>query len=194
MHIYRIYNSLSLDPHKYSIDMNAFILGEKHADKVVDKVGDLQLYYGEYIDDSDWINPNLIKAVLLKTTSAKDLNSDITNYLLDLIENEKLIPYPEILNGDGYKWYKSNYVKEDIIEIDICSAEEKSVNYYRNNNNHAWFSKVSNDKFENIYSSRSIISILTSLRVETNSSKSPSCRTCNSSLKPKPSVSIPQEE
>lgn len=37
-----------------------------------------------------------------------------------------------------------------MIEIDICSAEEKSVNHYRSNNTHAWFSKVSNDKFEDI--------------------------------------------
>ena len=150
MHIYRIYNSLCLDQYKYSNDMNAFIFGEKHADKVVNRVGDLQLYYEEKIDDSDWIEPSLVKSVLLNTTSAKGVSLDISAYILDLIKNEELIPQPESLNGYGYKGYNSDNILEDIIEIDICSAEEKSVKYYHNNNKYAWLSKITNDKFEDI--------------------------------------------
>lgn len=52
MHVYRLYNSLTLEKYQYDEDLNALFYDGFNVDYIVDQIGDLSLLYAGNIDDS----------------------------------------------------------------------------------------------------------------------------------------------
>ena len=65
MHVYRLYNTLTLEKYQYDEDLNALFYDGFNADYIVNQIGDLSLFYAENIDDSEWISHQLIKNILI---------------------------------------------------------------------------------------------------------------------------------
>lgn len=148
MHIYRVHNSLCMDEYKFNSEQNAFFLGGMHATNIVDKVGDLALYYSAHIDDSDWIEPHKIKDILLSLKKVKEIDGDESNKVLDLIKNEEVQPGLPQINGEGYTCYDSIYLSHELRSIDIVSADWKSAKHYMKHKKYSWLSKLSKSDFE----------------------------------------------
>lgn len=149
MHIYRICNSLCLEEYEFDNDMNAFFYGELNADNLVDKVGDLSIFYGEHIDNSNWIEPNKIKSVLLYLQKIKDVNNELSQNILGWVKSNDVTYKPELLNGFGYKGYHT-HTPEEIREIDIYTADEKARKYLNKNEQYKWLSNQTTEKIEAI--------------------------------------------
>lgn len=151
MHIYRICNSLSLEEYEFESDINAFFYGELNADNLVDKVGDLSLLYGENVDNSEWIEPHLIKEILLSLDKVKDVKDELSQNILDWVKSNEVTYKPELLNGFGYKGYHT-HTPEEIREIDIYTADEKARKYLNKNEQYKWLSRLKSEDIERIKS------------------------------------------
>ena len=149
MHIYRICNSLTLQEYEFNKELNAFFYGELNAANLVDKVGDLSLLYAECVNDSDWIEPHLIKKILLSLDKVKDVNEELSQNILDWVKSNEVTYKPQLLNGFGYIGYHTHTV-EEIREIDIYTADEKARNYLSKNLKYKWLNRLNKEDIESI--------------------------------------------
>ena len=101
MHVYRLYNSLTLEKYQYDEDLNALFYDGFNADYVVDQIGDLSLFYAEMIDDSDWISPQLIKEILIHFKKNRIIENNVTDDIVESRGPERLVG---ICIDKGYKF------------------------------------------------------------------------------------------
>ena len=149
MHVYRLYNSLTLEKYQYDEDLNALFYDGFNADYVVDQIGDLSLFYAEMIDDSDWISPQLIKEILIHFKKNRKIEKKMTDNIFESIKNDVIVYKPELLNGVGYKCSMID-AGQELREIDLYIADEKARRYYSENQNYKWLSTLPLEEVEMI--------------------------------------------
>lgn len=125
MHVYRLYNSLTLEKYQYDEDLNALFYDGFNADYVVDQIVDLSLFYAEMIDDSDWISPQLIKEILIHFKKNRIIEKKMTDNIFESIKNDVIVYKPELFNGVGYKCSMID-AGQELREIDLYIADEKA--------------------------------------------------------------------
>ena len=101
MHVYRLYNSLTLEKYQYDEELNALFYDGFNAGYVVDQIGDLSLFYAEMIDDSDWISPQLIKEILIHFKKNRIIENNGTDDIVERIKNADIVYRPELFSGLG---------------------------------------------------------------------------------------------
>ena len=141
MHVYRLYNSLTLEKYQYDEDLNALFYDGFNADYVVDQIGDLSLFYAEMIDDSDWISPQLIKEILIHFKKNRKIEKKMTDNIFESIKNDVIVYKPELLNGVGYKCSMID-AGQELREIDLYIDDEKARRYYSGYQNYRWLSTL----------------------------------------------------
>lgn len=149
MHVYRLYNSLTLEKYQYDEDLNALFYDGFNADYVVDQIGDLSLFYAEMIDDSDWISPQLIKEILIHFKKNRIIENNLTDDIVESIKNDDIVYKPELFNGLGYKCSMID-AGQELREIDLYIADEKARRYYSENQNYKWLSTLPLEEVEMI--------------------------------------------
>lgn len=149
MHVYRLYNSLTLEKYQYDEDLNALFYDGFNADYVVDQIGDLSLFYAEMIDDSDWISPQLIKEILIHFKKNRIIEKKMTDNIFESIKNDVIVYKPELFNGVGYKCSMID-AGQELREIDLYIADEKARRYYSENQNYKWLSTLPLEEVEMI--------------------------------------------
>lgn len=149
MHVYRLYNSLTLEKYQYDEDLNALFYDGFNADYVVDQIGDLSLFYAEMIDDSDWISPQLIKEILIHFKKNRIIENNVTDDIVESIKNDDIVYKPELFNGLGYKCSMID-AGQELREIDLYIADEKARRYYSGNQNYKWLSTLPLEEVEMI--------------------------------------------
>lgn len=149
MHVYRLYNSLTLEKYQYDEDLNALFYDGFNADYVVDQIGDLSLFYAEMIDDSDWISPQLIKEILIHFKKNRIIEKKMTDNIFESIKNDVIVYKPELFNGVGYKCSMID-AGQELREIDLYIADEKARRYYSENQNYKWLSTLPLENIEAI--------------------------------------------
>lgn len=149
MHVYRLYNSLTLEKYQYDEDLNALFYDGFNADYVVDQIGDLSLFYAEMIDDSDWISPQLIKGILIHFKKNRIIENNVTDDIVESIKNDDIVYKPELFNGLGYKCSMID-AGQELREIDLYIADEKARRYYSENQNYKWLSTLPLEEVEMI--------------------------------------------
>lgn len=149
MHVYRLYNSLTLEKYQYDEDLNALFYDGFNADYVVDQIGDLSLFYAEMIDDSDWISPQLIKEILIHFKKNRIIENNVTDDIVESIKNDDIVYKQELFNGLGYK-YSMIDAGQELREIDLYIADEKARRYYSENQNYKWLSTLPLEEVEMI--------------------------------------------
>ncbi|CAD2078696.1 hypothetical protein [Jeotgalicoccus meleagridis] len=149
MHVYRLYNSLTLEKYQYDEDLNALFYDGFNADYVVDQIGDLSLFYAEMIDDSDWISPQLIKEILIHFKKNRIIENNVTDDIVESIKNDDIVYKPELFNGLGYKCSMID-AGQELREIDLYIADEKARRYYSENQNYKWLSTLPLEEVEMI--------------------------------------------
>lgn len=149
MHVYRLYNSLTLEKYQYDEDLNALFYDGFNADYVVDQIGDLSLFYAEMIDDSDWISPQLIKEILIHFKKNRIIENNVTDDIVESIKNDDIVYKLELFNGLGYK-YSMIDAGQELREIDLYIADEKARRYYSENQNYKWLSTLPLEEVEMI--------------------------------------------
>ena len=149
MHVYRLYNSLTLEKYQYDEDLNALFYDGFNADYVVDQIGDLSLFYAEMIDDSDWISPQLIKEILIHFKKNRKIEKKMTDNIFESIKNDVIVYKPELFNGVGYKCSMID-AGQELREIDLYIADEKARRYYSENQNYKWLSTLPLEEVEMI--------------------------------------------
>lgn len=149
MHVYRLYNSLTLEKYQYDEDLNALFYDGFNADYVVDQIGDLSLFYAEMIDDSDWISPQLIKEILIHFKKNRIIENNVTDDIVESIKNDDIVYKPDLFNGLGYKCSMID-AGQELREIDLYIADEKARRYYSENQNYKWLSTLPLEEVEMI--------------------------------------------
>lgn len=149
MHVYRLYNSLTLEKYQYDEDLNALFYDGFNADYVVDQIGDLSLFYAEMIDDNDWISPQLIKEILIHFKKNRIIENNVTDDIVESIKNDDIVYKPELFNGLGYKCSMID-AGQELREIDLYIADEKARRYYSENQNYKWLSTLPLEEVEMI--------------------------------------------
>lgn len=149
MHVYRLYNSLTLEKYQYDEDLNALFYDGFNADYVVEQIGDLSLFYAEMIDDSDWISPQLIKEILIHFKKNRIIENNLTDDIVESIKNDDIVYKPELFNGLGYKCSMID-AGQELREIDLYIADEKARRYYSENQNYKWLSTLPLEEVEMI--------------------------------------------
>lgn len=149
MHVYRLYNSLTLEKYQYDEDLNALFYDGFNADYVVDQIGDLSLFYAEMIDDSDWISPQLIKEILIHFKKNRIIENNVTDDIVESTKNDDIVYKPELFNGLGYKCSMID-AGQELREIDLYIADEKARRYYSENQNYKWLSTLPLEEVEMI--------------------------------------------
>lgn len=149
MHVYRLYNSLTLEKYQYDEDLNALFYDGFNADYVVDQIGDLSLFYAEMIDDSDWISPQLIKEILIHFKKNRIIENNVTDDIVESIKNDDIVYKPELFNGLGFKCSMID-AGQELREIDLYIADEKARRYYSENKNYKWLSTLPLEEVEMI--------------------------------------------
>ena len=149
MHVYRLYNSLTLEKYQYDEDLNALFYDGFNADYIVDQIGDLSLFYAEMIDDSDWISPQLIKEILIHFKKNRIIENNVTDDIVESIKNDDIVYKPELFNGLGYKCSMID-AGQELREIDLYIADEKARRYYSENQNYKWLSTLPLEEVEMI--------------------------------------------
>ncbi|MFL4614213.1 hypothetical protein ACJ5HV_03040 [Staphylococcus aureus] len=149
MHVYRLYNSLTLEKYQYDEDLNALFYDGFNADYVVDQIGDLSLFYAEMIDDSDWISPQLIKEILIHFKKNRIIEKKMTDNIFESIKNDVIVYKPELFNGVGYKCSMID-AGQELREIDLYIADEKARRYYSGYQNYKWLSTLPLENIEAI--------------------------------------------
>lgn len=149
MHVYRLYNSLTLEKYQYDEDLNALFYDGFNADYAVDQIGDLSLFYAEMIDDSDWISPQLIKEILIHFKKNRIIENNVTDDIVESIKNDDIVYKPELFNGLGYKCSMID-AGQELREIDLYIADEKARRYYSENQNYKWLSTLPLEEVEMI--------------------------------------------
>lgn len=149
MHVYRLYNNLTLEKYQYDEDLNALFYDGFNADYVVDQIGDLSLFYAEMIDDSDWISPQLIKEILIHFKKNRIIENNVTDDIVESIKNDDIVYKPELFNGLGYKCSMID-AGQELREIDLYIADEKARRYYSENQNYKWLSTLPLEEVEMI--------------------------------------------
>lgn len=149
MHVYRLYNSLTLEKYQYDEDLNALFYDGFNADYVVDQIGDLSLFYAEMIDDSDWISPQLIKEILIHFKKNRIIEKKMTDNIFESIKNDVIVYKPELFNGEGYKCSMID-AGQELREIDLYIADEKARRYYSGYQNYKWLSTLPLENIEAI--------------------------------------------
>lgn len=149
MHVYRLYNSLTLEKYQYDEDLNALFYDGFNADYVVEQIGDLSLFYAEMIDDSDWISPQLIKEILIHFKKNRIIENNVTDDIVESIKNDDIVYKPELFNGLGYKCSMID-AGQELREIDLYIADEKARRYYSENQNYKWLSTLPLEEVEMI--------------------------------------------
>lgn len=149
MHVYRLYNSLTLEKYQYDEDLNALFYDGFNADYVVDQIGDLSLFYAEMIDDSDWISPQLIKEILIHFKKNRIIENNVTDDIVESIKNDDIVYKPELFNGLGYKCSMID-AGQELRGIDLYIADEKARRYYSENQNYKWLSTLPLEEVEMI--------------------------------------------
>ena len=149
MHVYRLYNSLTLEKYQYDEDLNALFYDGFNADYVVDQIGDLSLFYAEMIDDSDWISPQLIKEILIHFKKNRIIEKKMTDNIFESIKNDVIVYKPELFNGVGYKCSMID-AGQELREIDLYIDDEKARRYYSRNQNYKWLSTLPLEEVEMI--------------------------------------------
>lgn len=146
MHVYRLYNSLTLEKYQYDEDLNALFYDGFNADYVVDQIGDLSLFYAEMIDDSDWISPQLIKEILIHFKKNRIIEKKMTDNIFESIKNDVIVYKPELFNGVGYKCSMID-AGQELREIDLYIDDEKARRYYSGYQNYKWLSTLPLKKY-----------------------------------------------
>ena len=149
MHVYRLYNSLTLEKYQYDEDLNALFYDGFNADYIVDQIGDLSLFYAENIDDSEWISPQLIKNILIHFMEHRAIEQKIADNIFEFIKNDDIACKPELFNGEGYKCSIIG-AGQELREIDLYIADEKARRYYSKNQNYKWLNKLALEEIEGI--------------------------------------------
>ena len=149
MHVYRLYNSLTLEKYQYDEDLNALFYDGFNADYVVDQIGDLSLFYAEMIDDSDWISPQLIKEILIHFKKNRIIENNVTDDIVESIKNDDIVYKPELFNGLGYKCSMID-AGQELREIDLYIDDEKARRYYSGYQNYKLLSTLPLEEVEMI--------------------------------------------
>lgn len=147
MHVYRLYNSLTLEKYQYDEDLNALFYDGFNADYIVDQIGDLSLFYAENIDDSEWISPQLIKNILIHFMEHRIIEQKNADTIFEFIKNDEITYKPELFNGEGYKCSIIG-AGQELREIDLYIADDKARRYYSENQNYKWLNKLRLEEVE----------------------------------------------